>query len=176
MKTEGKCPKLLVTAYTGKAKAAIRELSDLIYIYDNQAEIFETRYRDVILVYTKADTGKIYNLIRRRTPTGVARVVKVQSCVEARPDRISEEAIKLFEGYRGSKFYVDCVRRGRAIRSSWELEKYVGAKILERGLGKVDFEDPDIVVKIEIIDSLALISIMDKYGDKVDNRKFRPPL
>jgi tRNA(Ser,Leu) C12 N-acetylase TAN1 len=168
-----KFPKLLVTAYTCKAKTVIREMEDLLYIYDPSARIVESKFKDVILVYTEIDAVELLKLIRRRTPTGMARAVKIDACVDTDPDKIALKVIELFERCKGSRFYVDCRRRGRRIKSSWELEKYVGAKIVSNNLGRVSFRDPECIIRLEVVDEVTLISIIGKYGDEVENRNFR---
>ncbi|HDI01743.1 MAG TPA: hypothetical protein ENF78_04885, partial [Candidatus Bathyarchaeota archaeon] len=60
----------------------------------------------------------------------------------------------------GIKFAVKCRRRGRAVKSSLEVEREIGQAIREATGAEVDLERPDIVFRVEVIGQVAGISLV----------------
>lgn len=165
------CPAAVATTFTGKSSRGIREIRDLLFRHDPQVRVEESGFRDVILVYTRLSREVLRDIITRYRPSAVARFVVSDLClVLERPEQIDllvDSIAELFRRFQGSRFYVECVRRGRFIESCHQLEALVGKRIHELGLGRVDFESPEYVVKIENIRNMFIVSVMRPGQDRL---------
>jgi len=113
--------------------------------------------------------GRIY--LKTATPREVAQALsKVFGISSTSPaisckadlDAISDVALKLAEerGGRGVKFAVRCRRVGEHSFTSMDVARYVGSKILEAMKcmeWRVDLDEPDFTVNIEIRDEEAFL-------------------
>jgi tRNA(Ser,Leu) C12 N-acetylase TAN1 len=86
----------------------------------------------------------------------------VDSAVKAEVGAIVSEVLRLVPPSRGSVSVV-CQRRGRAIASSHDLEVVVGSELKSRG-HLIDLENPQLVVRIDIIGERATISVRPPAG------------
>lgn len=160
------CPKLLVTVRTGKDSRGIEEIADALFAYDPRVEVISTKFRGVLLVYTDLSPDDAFKILITTPPSVAERIVRVDTCVKTDLKAISNAVLKLVSNYSFETFYVDCVRRGRYVRSSHEVEKYVGALIVSKLKKRVCIPCADIVIKVEIVDDITLISIMKPKEDK----------
>ncbi|MCC6030064.1 MAG: THUMP domain-containing protein [Desulfurococcales archaeon] len=171
IKEERICPSAIATSYTGKAKRAVKELKDIIFPHDPEAEVLETRFRDVILIYTVLDKESLKNLMKKMRPSALARFVVADKCIILKNQdeilRLTDVIEDMFIKYRGAKFYVDCIKRGDFIDSCHRLETLIGRRLYEKNLGIIDFKKPDLIIKLENIDNMFLISIIKPKEDRL---------
>jgi thiamine biosynthesis protein ThiI len=113
--------------------------------------------------------GRIY--LRTAMPREVARslskvfgISSTSPAISCKADlgTISDVAVKLAEerGGRGTKFAVRCRRVGEHSFTSMDVAKYVGSRILETMKlmeWRVDLDNPDFVVNIEVRDDEAFL-------------------
>jgi len=153
--------KLLATCATGKEEQAEVELLDALLRRDRTAEVVRPGFPGVLLVRSSLQPDEAYQLVRSMEMAYVRSVVPLHAVVPARPDAIREACLRLARGVLGPgvRFAVRCRRRGRAIRSGHELEVAVGAALREATGAQVDLEEPDVVVRIEVVGEIAGISI-----------------
>lgn len=169
-----KHPKLVITCPHGKEQRAIEEVMNILLPKDINAQCVQSKYPGVLLVYTKLEP-KQAALILRGNPTSVIfKIVPCEVCVETSLNNIVDAAIELARKYdvTGKRFYVDCTRRGRRVESSLTVEKYVGYALTRNLNCKVDMENPDFIVKVEIVDEIACIAIMKPY--ELTRKKLKP--
>ncbi|RLG89389.1 MAG: hypothetical protein DRO15_00565 [Thermoprotei archaeon] len=165
------CPKLLVTVRTGKDSRGIEEIADALFPYDPQVKVATTRFKGVLLVYTNLTPHDAFRILNMTPPSVAERIVRVDTCVKTDLETISNAVLKLLPNYSFETFYVDCIRRGRYVKSSHEVEKCVGAMIVSKLGKRVCISCADIAVKIEIIDDLTLISIMKPEEDRIFKKR-----
>ena len=167
------CPKLLVTVRTGKDSRGIEEIADALFIHDPNVKVVSTKFRGVLLVYTDLSSSDAFKILSTTPPSVAERIVRVDTCVKTDLESISNAVLKLVSNYSFETFYVDCIRRGRYVESSHEVEKYIGAVIVSKLKKHVCISCADIIIKIEIVDDITLISIMKPGEDKSFKKRIR---
>ena len=162
-------PRLIVTARVGKEERAKRELEDLLYRIDPNVRVTRTEYRDVLLVFSREDSVKIFEEVRRRPPYSVARAIRIDRCCKAAIEDIVRTCLelgrKLLSGRE--RLRVECVKRGSAIESCRAVEIAVGISMERAGLAIADPKNPSRVIKIELIGNLACIGIIKPGDDRL---------
>jgi thiamine biosynthesis protein ThiI len=95
---------------------------------------------------------------------GVTLVLEVQEYRLATLDAIVERVLPVFaDRLAGQTFAVRCRRRGRHSFSSLDVERTVGAALLERTAASgVDLRRPQVMVELEISDE-ELFVVVDRY-------------
>lgn len=161
--------RLVVTAKVGKEERARRELEDLLYRIDPGVRVIQTRYRDVLLVFSSIDSTRIFEEVRRTPPYSVARAVRIDKCCKPGVEDIVRACIELGRTMLSGKerLRVECVKRGSAIQSCRAVEITVGISMERAGLATADPRNPSRVIKIEVIDDLACIGIIRPGEDKL---------
>jgi len=156
--------KLLATSLPGKeGKAELELLDALLRGGAREVEVLRTDYPGVLLVRVpglRADEA--LRLARSMEMAYVRSVVPIHALVEAELSAIRAVCLRLAREAGlgpGIKFAVRCRRRGRAIRSSLEVEREVGRAIKEATGAEVDLERPDVVVRVEVIGQVAGICL-----------------
>ena len=155
--------KLLATCSPGKEEKAELELLDaLLRGGARDVEVLRTDYPGVLLVKVSLPAEEALRMACSMEMAYVRSVVPIQAIVEAEMSSIKRACLHLARkaGLRpGIKFAVRCRRRGRAIRSSLEVEREVGRIIREETGAEVDLERPDVVVRVEVIGRVAGICL-----------------
>jgi tRNA(Ser,Leu) C12 N-acetylase TAN1 len=167
------CPKLVVTAKTGKEDRAVRELEDLLYKLDPHVIVKRTRYRDFIEIFSSIDANSIFEEIRRKPPYSSIRAVKIDFCIEAEISKIANACIDILKHmaeHETHRVKIECSKRGSYIKSCKAVEIAVGIAIERSGVAIVDLKKPTSVIKIEIIDNKAYIGIMKPGSDKLHKK------
>jgi len=177
MVEEINCPKAIATTYTGKTLRGLRELRDIIFLLDPSVKVETTRYPDVLLIYTSLPRDTLRKLIAEKRPSAVARVVIADVCLKVSKenyfDHILKKSIELLQERKDLpiKFYVDCVSRGKIIESCRMLEIEIGRHVEEAALGEVLFRGSVKVLKIEAVDDIVILSLMDPDEDRLRKKK-----
>lgn len=120
--------------------------------------VIKTRYKGLFLI--EADE-KAAQKIKAYETTAVHKVIPLDSVVSADLSRIAEQVLTLARTKLnpGESFAVRCNRRGFPT-PSMEIEREIGAKIVETFENPVDLTNPDKVVLIEIIGKKTGIAIL----------------
>lgn len=155
-------PYVLLTVVFRKEEAAELEVLDCIFPKDQTAHFLEHRFGGLLLLETSLNPDLAAEAIRNCTTSTVFKIIPVDSMVTTDISLISEEARRLVGG--GScPVAVVCVRRGRAIASSSEVEHHVGA-LLKKAGHQISLGSPCLVVRIDIIDDRTTISVRPPSG------------
>ena len=155
--------KLLATTRQGKEDKAEVELLDALVRHDRNVEVLRTAYPGVLLVKTALRPEEALRAVRSMEMAYVEHVFPIHEVVKTDLEALRETCLKLARevGLRpGLKFAVRCRRRGRAIRSSVEVERALGQAIREATGAEVDLEEPDVVFRIEVIGDVAGICLL----------------
>jgi tRNA acetyltransferase TAN1 len=150
-------PLVLVTVVFGKEEAAKLEVLDCIYALDPNAHFLEHKYGGLLILETEIASDAAAEAIERYPTSQVFKVMPVDSAVKAEVGAIVCEVLRLVPQSQSSVSVV-CQRRGRAIASSHDLEVEVGSELKSRG-HIIDLENPQLVVRIDIIGERATISV-----------------
>jgi len=116
-------------------------------------------------VKTPVSADEAYRLAISMEMAYVKSVVPFHVIVRANLRDVKEACLKLVReaGFKpGVKFAVRCRRRGRAFRSSTEVERALGKAIKEATGAEVNLRQPDVVLRIEVIDGLVGICVQKR--------------
>ena len=151
--TTRKTPKLLATCKPGKEEQAEIEILDCLLPYDHEIDVERTEFPGVLLVYSSLQPFEAYRRLKRCPKAYIQAITPIQVYIRTSVDEILKSAIKLVEGVLKPEdtFAVRCRKRGKLIRSSVEVERVVGKAIMESTGAKVDLENPQYVVVIEVV-------------------------
>ena len=157
-------PKLLATCLPGKEDQAEIEILDAFLRGGaRDIRVVRTRYPGVLLVETPLPADEALRLATSMEMAYVRSVVPLHVLARAELKAIVEASTRLARemGLKpGVKFAVRCRRRGRALSSSLEVERAVGEAIRSATGAEVNLEEPDAVIRVEVIDDLAGIGIL----------------
>ncbi|MEZ0290177.1 MAG: THUMP domain-containing protein [Sulfolobales archaeon] len=172
---EEKCPAALATTFVSKESRGVRELRDILFPLDPEAKVVKTEFRDVLLIYTRLSREELKRVFVKLKPSSVARLFIADLCIILEDEKdiakIIDSSVELFiSKHRGSRFYVDCVKRGRFIDKCHPIEAEIGSRISISGHGFVDYKNPDVLIKIEVINRIVLISIIKPEEDRLRKR------
>jgi len=152
----------------GKEKAAKLEVLDCIYPLDPNAHFLEHKYGGLLILETEIASDTAAKAIKNQPTSQVFKVMPVDSIVKAEVGSIVGEVLRLAPKSQ-SRVSVVCQRRGRAIASSHDLEVTVGSELKSRG-HIIDLENPQLVVRIDIIGERATISVRSPAGYFIKRR------
>ncbi|RLE90057.1 MAG: RNA-binding protein [Thermoprotei archaeon] len=163
-------PYLLATTIRGVEKIAAHRIAEIL---ENPRIVIKPHgFSGIILIEVEKDIDVAYELIKSEVPE-VESLMRVLAEIEADPQKIAEKAAELSrENIMASEtFAVRTIRRGRHNFTSIEINTLVGTRIQEVTSADVDLNYPDKVVRIDIIEDKAFISIMK--GEE-EWKKLRP--
>lgn len=165
--SSGECPRLLVTARTGKEAVLRRELEDLLYHLDPSVRVEPSGYRDVLLVFSPLPSEALFRAVMKRPPSSGARCVPVRLCVGASLGDILAASREISRLLGGSSFRVECVRRGGFVGSCRGVEIALARALSSSGAGPPDPRGGSLVVKVEVVGGRALIGVVRAGGDRL---------
>jgi tRNA acetyltransferase TAN1 len=152
---------LLVTTPTARQFDGIWEVEWAL-----EGEIFEikkTKFKGVLLVKCK-NARKAAEMLRDYETSAIHRVLPFDRYINTDMNLITVEAtdVAVPKIFKSDTFAVRCKKRGKANFKSQDLEREIGAKIVEATGAKVNLEDPDIKVIIQVIDKKTGISVLKR--------------
>ena len=164
------CNYVLVTTLLGFEKTCASYISEL----DPDAKVSPRPrgFKGLVLVEPSMDKWELARLVEERVPEA-EKVVVAEECSEPNPRAIAEKAARLAEGRIRAEeaFAVRTNRRGRHGFTSVDVNVVVGDAVRRASGASVNLSNPDKVVLVEIVQDLALLSIIP--GSKL-YRKMRP--
>ncbi len=166
-------PVVIVTTVQGKEHTALEEIPDCLYRYDQGVRVEKTPYGGVLKVYTSLPSREAARIISSCWVSFVKRVVPVDVEVEARLEAIVDAALKLARGVEDS-VAVRCVKRGSRIPSSKVVEEEVGAALKDKLGLKIKLEDPDYVLRVEVVGDEAYLSLLSREDLKPVEKRWPP--
>lgn len=155
-------PFVLMTVVFRKEEAAKLEVLDCLFPLDQGAHFLEHRFGGLLLLETSLNADLAASVIHDRPTSTLFKIIPVDSIVKTDIEKISSESLRLMDG-RACRVAVECIRRGRYIASSSDVERHVGT--LLKGTGcSINLRNPDLVVHINIIDDHTTISVRPPSG------------
>jgi len=118
--------------------------------------------KGLIVIESCGDEGRLKEIISREVPE-VESIIHVDEVVEARLEEIVQAAVKLAKDKLSDEkcFAVRTVRRGKHDFTSLDVNSAVGAAVQAETGARVDLENPDVVIRVEIIFDKAGISVVE---------------
>lgn len=145
-------PYLLVTSLPRRQRFAEIESMDSLLPKDRSAKLLRTPFPGVFLIETGLDPSLAASLVKSPRNPSVSRVVIIWKFLE---DPAEEEIVSackdLCAAVRPGKVKVRCRLRGRG-RGDHELERKIGAELVEKLGVSVDLENPDLTICVEGVD------------------------
>ncbi len=149
---------LVVTCRLGMERVVASYIGEL----DPGAVVVPAPYgfSGLVLVVGAGDPGRLYEEVRARVPE-VERVYLVEAVCRADPGEIAECA-RGFAGRlgEGESFAVSTTRRGRHGFTSIDVNVAAGAALKEASGARVDLENPDKVLVVQIVQDWAYLSLV----------------
>ncbi|MEM1537301.1 MAG: THUMP domain-containing protein [Candidatus Nezhaarchaeales archaeon] len=155
---------IIITCEKGKEEQALIEFLDCVYHADLNVKVEKTSFPGVLIATSSIEPRSLLRVLRSYNVKNIKRAIPVDKLVPADLDHVLQAALELCvkQLKPPSTFAVKCERRGRAFRSSLEVEVLVGEE-LRRKLGcKVDLKRPDYLVCIEVVDGHAGVTLLSK--------------
>ncbi|WP_338601441.1 THUMP domain-containing protein [Sulfolobus tengchongensis] len=158
-------PKALVTTKPGKSEKCVNEILNKILLKDVDAKVVEY-VKNVLVIYSNLDPLIIYGMLFSSPPSCAEKIYPFQLIINTSDEReiilnsvvFARQKLKDFK-----KFYVKCYNRGIKVNCK-EIE--IGVGIGLKDLASVDFKDPEVIVHINVLNSLAGVSILKKGQEK----------
>jgi len=154
---------LIVTTFRGQENVAAIELEDLLKsLGDESPEITITKVAGLLTARTSLDPFKVVEEVKKilaEEPwriSSLLRFIPIEHVVEAKPEKIAEAVEKLSSKIpEEAKFRVTVEKRHTSL-SSRELIEAAASRV-DR---KVDLENPDWIVLIEVLGGVAGVSVL----------------
>ncbi len=159
-------PIALVTTRIGKEVVAAKEIENALFPYVESVNVVPLSRRGIVLVFGNIDSRA--NVVRLLKARGVSRafwVIPVDACCRARYECIKRCALELVVAkgrHLPIKIVCKCRKRGLEIDSCSRLCRYVGEFLEALHLVEVCFKCFDYVLRIEVVDSWAYLSLYSR--------------
>lgn len=159
---------IVLTCRIGMEKVVASYIQEL----DSQVKVYPSPYGFLGLVLVaSSDPVNLYNTIKKGVPE-VEKVYLVEEVCKADLSSLVECAKKFVPKIRKDEsFAVSTVRRGQHNFRSIDVNIAVGAIIKQETDARVDLENPDKVLVIQIVQDYAYLSLIDRSEI---HRKMRP--
>lgn len=149
---------LIITSYRYEQNQLLKSLNEF------EGEFKKTEFKDV-LIGNVPDIISFLKQIKDKTPNSLARIIPLKEVFDFKPsiliELLKDKAMKYLPEIKGS-FCVRCERRGfKHEINSKEIETEIGGLIHDELKNpKVDLEEPDTTLVIEILGNKAGIAIL----------------
>lgn len=153
---------VLITVAYGKERKAGLEVLDSVFALDPAARLLEQPYGGLLLLETRLQADEAVRKIQSCSSGLVFKIVPADALIESDIEGIASEALRLVPK-GASSIAVDCVRRGRRLPSSHQVEEEVGRALKARGHA-IDLKHPELIVRIDIIGDRTTISVRPPSG------------
>jgi tRNA(Ser,Leu) C12 N-acetylase TAN1 len=123
---------------------------------DPNVSVEMTSYKNILLIKSKLRLSDVFNqLYKNRDHLSISRVIPLVLWGELTLDEVGMKLIEIYGNILSSatSFAVRCNRKGGKFPSSKDVERRIGHIIQEATNAKVDLENPQYIIAIEIIDS-----------------------
>ncbi|MHC1581160.1 SAM-dependent methyltransferase [Methanopyrus sp.] len=152
----------LVTCPAGFEFRCVSELERLLREEDPFVEVEPTYFKGVVVVRSELEPEEIVERIREADTDWVARAVPIHRTVRAELDAIERAAVALARRRldEDTAFAVRCRKRGQPPFGRRDVEVRVGAAVQEATGAPVDLEEPDYVVRVEVLQDTAGVAVI----------------
>jgi len=166
---------LLVTCPRNREESARLELEDALReMGDESPEIWTVGVRGLLLARTSLDPFEVVSRVREmalRNPfslVNLRRVIPVERVVRADPEEIADAVEALASKIGEGESYRVTVEKRHTTLGRMDVIRAAAARVPRR----VDLENPDWVVLVEIVGPVAGVSVL-RPGDVVSIEKLR---
>lgn len=155
---------LVITCEKGKEEQALVEFLDCVYHVDLSVKVERTSFPGVLIAVSSLESRSLLRVLRSYSIKNVKRAVPVDRWVPATMSHVLQAVLELCAGKLKPPltFAVRCSRRGKAFKSSLEVEVFVGDELRRESGCEVNLEEPDYVVCVEVIGNYAGVALLSK--------------
>lgn len=151
-------PVALITCKVGSEELCAEEIGNVLYPYDNSVSIIKTKYRGLIIAYSKLNPSEAYMLLSKREYGFVKSIIPIQASLMFERDQLIYIVKKIAKD-------VSCVRiklRVRGVRGlSQSLWRDIINALREAGL-KHDLKCSKCLF-IEVVDDNVYVGLRDCF-------------
>ncbi|ANF22454.1 THUMP domain-containing protein [Thermococcus piezophilus] len=151
---------LLVTAPQRREGDAILELEWAL----EKVRVKGTDWHGVLLAETPLSMGEALKRLKNFETQAIKRVIPLMELVSARREEIFKAALGIAGDRLRGTFAVRAKVRGNKKLSAREIERELGALIVDELSAKVDLTNPDFLVVVEVLGKKAGVSVL-KSGE-----------
>ena len=123
---------------------------------DPNVSVEMTNYKNILLIKSKLRLSDVFSqLYKNRNYLSISRAIPLVLWGELTLDEVGMKLIEIYGNIlsNATSFAVRCNRKGEKFPSSKDVERRIGRIIQEATNAKVDLENPQYIIAIEIIDS-----------------------
>ncbi len=169
---KGSEPLLLITTSVGKENVLAEELENALFLEVPELRVKPLHRRGLVLVYGRKqglEVARILDILRSKRVSRALWAIPIDLRCRAAYEDIKKSAVELIM-FKLSGLPVlilcKCRKRGINIDSCSRLCRYLGEHLEALGIAVVDFRKYDYVLRIEIIDEDALLTIYERGKEK----------
>ena len=168
---KGTEPRLLLTTRIGKERATSEEVVSALFDIDPEVYVEPLDNRGLLVVYSQIkDPFALIDALITKRVSRVFNAIPVDTSCTARYEDICRSCIELvlLRGFRlPIRFIALCRKRGWEVDSCSRLVRYVGETIEKLGIGEVEFKHYDYILRIEVVDNKAFLSLYERWRDSL---------
>lgn len=123
---------------------------------DPNVSVEMTNYKGIMLIKSRLRPSDVFSqLYKHKEYLPLLRVVPLVFWDELTPDEVGRKLVEIYGNVlsKATSFAVRCNRRGKNFSSSQDVERKIGRIVREATNARVDLENPQYLIAIEIIDS-----------------------
>ena len=172
MKVKGSEPIAIATTRVGKEGALAKELENALFLSVRNLVVLPLERRGIVIVFGEresVDVASIPRLVKSRGVTRASWIIPVDCCTIARYECVRKASMHLVLTKLRNlpvKMVCRCRKRGLEIDSCSKLCRFVGSLLEDLGLVEVDFRRFDYVLRIEIVDAYAYLSLYQREAER----------
>jgi len=157
-------PRLLITTFIGRERRVGEDVMNALFFKLKRIEVVPLVRRGIVIVFSEPDCDPwhMLNALRSLHIAGAFWAIPVERYAVARYEYIARECMELVltkPQHLPVTFIALCRKRGNYIDSCSRLCRFVGQRIESLGVAEVDFRSYEYVLRIEIVDDRAYISM-----------------
>ncbi len=169
---KGSEPRLFITTVFGREAVAALEVESALLDMCPDIVAEYSRRKGIVVAFSKicSDPYAMLLRLRSRGASAVRWAIPLKSHARARYEDIRKvcyEIVLLYPYSKPIKVVGVCRKRGWYIDSCSRLLRYVGEHLESLGIAEVDFKGYEHVLRIEIVEDIALLSIYRKHEEKL---------
>ncbi|HIP56576.1 MAG TPA: hypothetical protein EYH02_00680 [Ignisphaera aggregans] len=177
IEVKGSEPRLLITTVFGREAMAALEVESALLDMCRDVVVEYRRRKGLVIVFSSVcrDPYSMVLRLRARGCSAIRWAIPLQSYVRSRYEDIRRACrdIVMFYPERKPIILVGiCRKRGWYIDSCTRLLKFVGEDLESLGIAEVDFKRYSYVLRIEIVDDVAFLSLYRRSDEHLF--RFRP--
>ncbi len=169
---KGSEPRLFITTVFGREDVAALEVESALLDMCPDIVAEYSKRKGVVVVFSKicSDPYAMLLRLRSRGASAIRWAIPLRSYVRARYEDIRKaccETVLLYPYPKPIKVVGVCRKRGWYIDSCSHLLRYVGEHLESLGVAEVDFRNYEHVLRIEIVEDIAFISVYRRHDERL---------